>query len=231
VIVATIRALKMHGGVARSDLGTENLEALAAGMENLARHVKNVQGYGVPAVVAINRFSADTEAERALVAERCAEMGVTAVECDHWAMGGAGCEALAHEVVDTIDSKPSSFQPLYPDDLTLWEKIEAVAKRIYGADGITADATVSRRLDELQAGGFGHFPVCMAKTQYSFSADAGLKNAPSGFEVPIREVRLSGGAEFVVVICGAIMTMPGLPRVPAADNIAVDENGHITGLF
>ncbi len=231
VIVATIRALKMHGGVARSDLGTENLEALAEGMENLARHVTNVQGYGVPAVVAINRFSADTEAERALVAERCAEMGVTAVECDHWAMGGAGCEALAHEVVGTIESKPSSFQPLYPDDLTLWEKIETVAKRIYGAAGITADAAVSRRLDELQAGGFGHFPVCMAKTQYSFSADAGLKNAPSGFEVPIREVRLSGGAEFVVVICGAIMTMPGLPRVPAADNIAVDENGHITGLF
>ena len=231
VIVATIRALKMHGGVARSDLGTENLEALAEGMENLARHVKNVQGYGVPAVVAINRFSADTEAERALVAERCAEMGVTAVECDHWAMGGAGCEALAHEVVGTIESKPSSFQPLYPDDLTLWEKIETVARRIYGADGITADAAVSRRLDELQAGGFGHFPVCMAKTQYSFSADAGLKNAPSGFEVPIREVRLSGGAEFAVVICGAIMTMPGLPRVPAADNIAVDENGHITGLF
>ena len=231
VIVATIRALKMHGGVARGDLGSENLEALAEGMENLARHVKNVQSYGVPAVVAINRFSADTEAERTLVAERCAEMGVTAVECDHWAMGGAGCEALAHEVVGTIESKPSSFQPLYPDDLTLWEKIETVAKRIYGADGITADATVSRRLDELQAGGFGHFPVCMAKTQYSFSADAGLKNAPSGFEVPIREVRLSGGAEFVVVICGAIMTMPGLPRVPAADNIAVDENGHITGLF
>ena len=178
MIVATIRALKMHGGVARSDLGSENLEALAEGMENLARHVKNVQGYSVPAVVAINRFSADTEAERALVAERCAEMGVTAVECDHWAMGGAGCEALAHEVVDTIESKPSSFQPLYPDDLTLWEKIETVARRIYGADGITADAAVSRRLDELQAGGFGHFPVCMAKTQYSFSADAGLKNAP-----------------------------------------------------
>ena len=165
------------------------------------------------------------------MAERCAEMGVTAVECDHWAMGGAGCEALAHEVVGTIESKPSSFQPLYPDDLTLREKIETVARRIYGADGITADAAVSRRLDELQAGGFGHFPVCMAKTQYSFSADAGLKNAPSGFEVPIREVRLSGGAEFVVAICGAIMTMPGLPRVPAADNIAVDENGHITGLF
>ena len=231
VIVATIRALKMHGGIARSDLGAENLEALATGMENLARHVSNVRSYGVPAVVAINRFSADTEAERALVADACAKMGVAAVECDHWAMGGAGCEALAHEVVGTIEAKPSSFQLLYPDELTLWEKIETVAKRIYGADGITADDKVRRQLDDLQAGGFGHFPVCMAKTQYSFSADAALKNAPSGFEVSIREVRLSGGAEFVVVICGAIMTMPGLPRVPAADNIAVDENGHITGLF
>ena len=231
VIVATIRALKMHGGVARSDLGAENLEALVTGMANLARHVGNVQSYGVPAVVAINRFSADTEAERALVADACAKMGVAAVECDHWAMGGAGCEALAHEVVGTIEAKPSSFQPLYPDELTLWEKIESIATRIYGADGITADDKVRRQLDDLQAGGFGHFPVCMAKTQYSFSADAALKNAPSGFEVSIREVRLSGGAEFVVVICGAIMTMPGLPRVPAADNIAVDENGHITGLF
>ena len=231
VIVATIRALKMHGGVDRKNLGAENLEALAAGMENLARHVRNVQGYGVPAVVAINRFSADTEAERALVADACAKMGVKAVECDHWAMGGAGCEALAHEVVGTIEATPSSFQPLYPDEMTLWEKIETVARRIYGADGIAADATVRRQLDDLQASGFGHFPVCMAKTQYSFSADAALKNAPSGFEVPIREVRLSGGAEFVVVVCGAIMTMPGLPRVPAADSIAVNESGHITGLF
>ena len=185
VIVATIRALKMHGGVARKDLGAENLEALADGMANLARHVRNVQGYDVPAVVAINRFSADTEAERALVAEACAEMSVKAVECDHWAMGGAGCEALAHEVVGTIEATPSSFQPLYPDELTLWEKIETVAKRIYGADGISADAKVRKQLDDLQAGGFGHFPVCMAKTQYSFSADAALKNAPSGFEVPI----------------------------------------------
>ena len=192
VIVATIRALKMHGGVARKDLGAENLEALAAGMENLARHVRNVQGYGVPAVVAINRFSADTEAERALVAEHCAAMGVKAVECDHWATGGAGCEALAHEVVGTIEATPSNFQPLYPDEMTLWEKIETVAKRIYGADGIAADAAVRRQIDDLQAGGFGHFPVCMAKTQYSFSADAALKNAPSGFEVPIREVQALG---------------------------------------
>ena len=231
VIVATIRALKMHGGVARKELGAENLEALATGMENLARHVRNVRGYGVPAVVAINRFSADTEAERALVAEHCAEMGVKAVECDHWAMGGAGCEALAHEVVHTIEAQRASFQPLYPDEMTLREKIETVATRIYGADGITADDKVRKQLDDLQAGGFGHFPVCMAKTQYSFSADAALKNVPAGFEVPIREVRLSGGAEFVVAICGAIMTMPGLPRVPAADNIAVNEAGHITGLF
>ena len=201
-------------------------------MENLARHVRNVQGYGVPAVVAINRFSADTEAERALVADACAEMGVKAVECDHWAMGGAGCEALAHEVVGTIEGTPSNFQPLYPDEMTLWEKIETVAKRIYGADGIVADDKV-RRPARRPPGRrlFGHFPVCMAKTQYSFSTDAALKNAPSGFEVPIREVRLSGGAEFVVAICGAIMTMPGLPRTPAADTIAVNEAGHITGLF
>ena len=231
VIVATIRALKMHGGVARDALGAENLDALGAGMENLARHLRNVSRYGVPVVVAVNRFSADTEAERRLVAEACAKLGVKAVECDHWAMGGAGCEALAHEVVRTIEAEPASFQPLYPDEMTLWDKAKTVATRIYGADGIGADDKVRKQLDDLEAGGFGRYPVCMAKTQYSFSADPALKNAPDGFEVPIREVRLSGGAEFVVMICGAIMTMPGLPRVPAADTIAVDGDGRITGLF
>ena len=231
VVVATIRALKMHGGVARDALGAENLEALAAGMENLARHLRNVARYGVPAVVAINRFSADTEAERALVAERCAGLGVPAIECDHWATGGAGCEALAQEVVRTIDEKPASFRPLYPDDMPLWDKVRAVATEIYGADGIAADDKVRKQFDDLEAGGFGRFPVCMAKTQYSFSADPALKNAPGGFDVPIREVRLSGGAEFVVAICGSIMTMPGLPRVPAANAIGVDDAGHIAGLF
>jgi formate--tetrahydrofolate ligase len=231
VIVATIRALKMHGGVARDALGKENLEALSTGMENLARHVSNVSSYGVPVVVAINRFSADTEAERKLVADSCANLGVTAIECDHWAMGGAGCEDLAHEVVKTIDERPSSFQPLYPDDMKLWDKVKAIATKIYGADDITADAKIRKQFADLEAGGFGHYPVCMAKTQYSFSTDAALKNAPSGFDVPIREVRLSGGAEFVVVICGEIMTMPGLPRVPAANSIAVGEDGNIVGLF
>ncbi len=231
VVVATIRALKMHGGVARDALGEENLEALAAGMENLARHLRNVTRYGVPAIVAVNRFSADTEAERALVKEACAKLGATAVECDHWARGGAGCEALAGEVVRTIDAEPADFRLLYPDNLPLWDKVRTVATEIYGADDIVADAAVRKRFDDLEAKGFGGYPVCMAKTQYSFSADAALKNAPEGFDLPIREVRLSGGAEFVVVICGAIMTMPGLPRVPAANSIALDDKGEVTGLF
>jgi formate--tetrahydrofolate ligase len=231
VLVATIRALKMHGGVAKDDLGKENLEALGAGMANLERHLSNIKKYGVPVVVGVNRFSADTEAERQLVVDRCKAMGVTAVESDHWASGGAGAEDLAHAVVETIDGTTSQFKPLYPDDMPLWDKVRTVAKEIYGADDIIADKKVRGQFKELQDGGFGHFPVCIAKTQYSFSTDPNLKGAPSGHVVPVREVRVSAGAEFLVVICGDIMTMPGLPRVPAADNIDVDKNGNIVGLF
>ena len=231
VLVATIRALKMHGGVAKGDLGKENLQALEAGMANLERHLGNIAKYGVPVVVGLNRFSADTEAERALVIERCKALGAEAVESDHWASGGEGAEALAQKVVETIDSKPSNFKPLYEDDMPLWDKVRTVAQEIYGADDIIADKKVRTQFKDLQDGGFGHFPVCIAKTQYSFSTDPNLKGAPSGHVVPIREVRVSAGAEFLVVVCGDIMTMPGLPRKPAANSINVDDSGNIVGLF
>jgi len=231
VLVATIRALKMHGGVAKDALGEENLEALGTGMANLERHLSNIQKYGVPVVVGVNRFSADTEAERQLVVERCQAMGVAAVESDHWASGGAGAEGLAHAVVETIDSKPSNFRPLYSDDIPLWDKVRRVAQEIYGADDIIADKKVRGQFKDLQEGGFGDFPVCIAKTQYSFSTDPNLKGAPSGHVVPVREVRVSAGAEFLVVVCGDIMTMPGLPRTPAANSINVDDSGNIVGLF
>ncbi len=231
VLVATIRALKMHGGVIKDDLGKENLEALATGMSNLERHLSNIQKYGVPVVVGVNRFSADSEAERQLVIERCQAMGVTAVESDHWASGGAGAEGLALAVVETIDSQPSNFKPLYGDDIPLWDKVRTVAQEIYGADDIIADKKVLGQFKDMQEGGFGDFPVCIAKTQYSFSTDPNLKGAPSGHVVPIREVRVSAGAEFLVVVCGDIMTMPGLPRTPAANSIDIDGSGNIVGLF
>ena len=231
VLVATIRALKMHGGVTKDDLGKENLEALATGMSNLERHLSNIQKYGVPVVVGVNRFSADSEAERQLVVERCQAMGVTAVESDHWASGGAGAEGLAHAVVETIDNKPSNFKPLYGDDIPLWDKVRTVAQQIYGAEDIIGDKKVVGQFKDLQGGGFGDFPVCIAKTQYSFSTDPNLKGAPTGHVVPVREVRVSAGAEFLVVVCGDIMTMPGLPRTPAANSIDVDDSGNIVGLF
>ena len=230
-LVATIRALKMHGGVAREDLGAENLGALEKGLENLARHVENVRGYGVPLVVAVNRFSADTDAEAGLVERACAERGVKAVMCTHWADGGAGAEALASAVVEAAESGEADFRPLYPDDMPLWEKIRTIARKIYRADDVTADARVRDRLSELERNGLGAYPVCIAKTQYSFSADAALKGAPKGFTVPVREVRLSNGAGFVVAICGDVMTMPGLPRAPAANDIRLDADGMIEGLF
>jgi formate--tetrahydrofolate ligase len=230
-LVATIRALKMHGGVARDDLGKENLAALEKGMANLARHVENVRGYGVPLVVAINRFTADTDAEVELVRKECAKLGVEAVMCTHWANGSAGTEELATKIAALADGGTARFQPLYPDDMPLWDKIRTVAQRIYRADDISADKRVRDRIAELQAGGAGAYPICIAKTQYSFSADAGLKGAPSGFTIPIREVRLSNGAGFVVVVCGDIMTMPGLPRVPAANSIRLNEQGLVEGLF
>ena len=231
VLVATVRALKMHGGVARADLGGENLKALGAGLANLERHIANIGKYGVPAVVAINAFSADTPAELDLVRSRCAEIGTTAIQCDHWARGSVGAAELAETVVRVIDETPASFHTLYPDDMPLWDKMRTIATDIYGADDITANKRVRDQIAALQDGGFGHFPVCMAKTQYSLSSDPTLKGVPAGFTVPIREVKISAGAEFLVAICGDVMTMPGLPRVPAANSISVDPEGKIVGLF
>jgi formate--tetrahydrofolate ligase len=231
VVVATVRALKMHGGVAKENLRAENLSALKAGLANLVRHVRNVKSYGLPAVVSVNRFSADTAAEHALVKQAMAAEGVTAVIADHWARGGEGSLELAQTVIATIAKEPADFKVLYPDDMPLWDKARTIAQKIYGASDITADAKVKTRFAELEKEGAARYPVCMAKTQYSFSTDPTAKGAPSGFTVPIREVRYSAGAEFVVAICGDIMTMPGLPKVPAANHIDVDSEGRISGLF
>jgi formate--tetrahydrofolate ligase len=231
VIVATIRALKMHGGVAKDDLKKENLQALEKGFGNLERHVGNVQKYGLPAVVSLNRFSSDSEAEIALVKRLCAKLGVECVLADQWARGGEGAGELARTVLRTIESSPSKFKPLYPDDMSLWEKTRTIVREVYGASDITGDKSVKDRFAELEKEGFGKFPICVAKTQYSFTTNADAKGAPSGFTIPIREVRLSAGAEFVVVICGDIMTMPGLPKVPAANNIELAADGRIAGLF
>ena len=231
VIVATIRALKMHGGVAKEDLGKEDVGAVTRGLENLGRHIKNVQRFGVPAVVAINRFSADTDAELVAVQDYVGNLGVAAIEANHWAEGSAGTEELAHKVVAMVDGGIADFKPLYADDLSLFEKIQTISRDIYGADGAVADKRVHDQLGQWQDDGHGHLPVCMAKTQYSFSTDPALKGAPSGHSVPIREVRLSAGAEFVVAVCGEVMTMPGLPRVPAANSIRLNASGQIEGLF
>ena len=231
VIVATVRALKLHGGVDAKSLGPENLEALEKGIPNLLQHVENIGKFGLPAVVAINRFPTDSEAELALVQKCCADLGVDAVLCEHWAKGGDGAIDLAKEVVNTVDNGNSDFRFLYPDDMPLIEKTRTIAREIYRANDIEASKAVQMRFDELEKAGFGHYPVCMAKTQYSFSTDPTLKGAPSGFTVPIRAVRLSAGAEFVVPVTGDIMTMPGLPRVPAAEAVGVDDNGVIYGLF
>ncbi len=231
VLVATIRALKMHGGVAKDDLKKENLAALEKGFANLERHVENLRKYGVPVVVSINRFSSDTEGEIALLKKLSAKLGVECVMADHWAEGGAGAVEVAKTVVRTVESQKSKFKPLYPDDMSLWEKTRTIAREIYRADDITADKSVKDRFAELEKEGFGKFPICVAKTQYSFSTSPDAKGAPSGFVIPIREVRLSAGAEFVVVVCGDIMTMPGLPKVPAANSIELGKDGRITGLF
>ena len=231
VLVATIRALKMHGGVEKDDLGDENVQAVADGCSNLARHISNLKSYGVPVVVAINRFSADTDAEVRQVRETAAELGATAIDCTHWANGGAGTEELAQHVVAMIDEGAADFAPLYPDDMPLWDKMRTIATRIYGADDITAEQKVRNQIEQFQNSGFGKLPICVAKTQYSFSTDPARKGAPTGHEVSIREVRLSAGAGFLVFVCGDIMTMPGLPRVPAADKIHIDDAGLIQGLF
>lgn len=232
VVVATIRALKFHGGVAKDDLNNENLEALGKGIENLERHVHNVtQNYGLPCVVGLNRFISDTQAEVDTVIARLKEMGVNVVLAEHWAKGGEGAEALAHEVIRLIEEDKADFKFVYEDDAPLWEKIKSVATKIYGASDITGDTKVRNEIKRLQDAGYGHFPVCIAKTQYSFSTDPALKGAPSDHVITVREVRLNAGAEFIVVVCGDIMTMPGLPRVPAAERIDLDETGKISGLF
>jgi formate--tetrahydrofolate ligase len=231
VLVATIRALKMHGGVKKEDLKTENLKALEAGMANLARHVENMQKFGIPPVISINRFSADTDAEMALVREHAKKLGVVALMADHWAEGGKGAVDVAREVVKVVDAGKSKLKLLYPDDMPLLEKIRTIAREIYRAKDIAADKAVRDQLAQFEQMGFGNLPVCVAKTQYSFSTNADLKGAPTDHVIPVREVRLSAGAEFVVAVCGEIMTMPGLPRVPAANSIDLGADGRITGLF
>jgi formate--tetrahydrofolate ligase len=231
VIVATIRALKMHGGVKKDDLKKENLQALEAGMANLQRHVENIKKYNLPAVVSIDRFSADTDAEINLVKEKCKALGVEALMADHWAMGGEGAADVARAVVKIIDEGKANLKYLYPDEMPLFEKVRTIAKEIYRADDATAEKAVKDQLKTWEEMGFGKLPVCIAKTQYSFSTNPDAKGAPTGFNIPVREVRLSAGAEFIVAICGEIMTMPGLPKVPSADSIDVNAQGKIVGLF
>ena len=230
VLVATVRALKMHGGVAKDSLGTENLTALREGSVNIRRHIENLKSYGVPVVVAINRFTADTEGELLLLQKLCTEYGAESIVCNHWAEGGKGAEALARAIVAKADA-PSQFKFLYPDEMPLWDKIRTIATKIYRAGSVSAPASVLRQIGSYEKRGFGHVPVCMAKTQMSFSADPTVMGAPEGFDVNVREVRLSAGAGFMVAICGDIMTMPGLPRVPAANSIYLNEKGQIEGLF
>ena len=231
VLVATVRALKMHGGVARDQLGKENVGAVKKGCANLERHLKNLKKFGVPAVVAINRFITDTDKEVNAVKNTAKKFGALAIRCNHWADGSKGTIDLAKHVVKLADSGRAKFKPLYDDKMPLFEKIETVAKQIYGAKELTAEAKVRNQLREWEQAGYGKFPICIAKTQYSFSTDPNLKGAPTGHTVTLREVRLSAGAEFIVAITGEIMTMPGLPRVPAANSIRVNEAGEIEGLF
>ncbi|MBB4521116.1 UNVERIFIED_ORG: formate--tetrahydrofolate ligase [Rhizobium sophorae] len=231
VIVATVRALKMNGGVKKDDLGTEDVVALKKGCANLGRHVANVRRFGVPVVVAINHFVSDTDAEIAVVKEFVSRLGAEAILCQHWAKGSAGIEELAHKVVELAESGQAKFQPLYGDDLSLFEKIEIVASKIYHAGEVTADKAVRDQLQTWEEQGYGKLPICMAKTQYSFSTDPNLRGAPEGHIVTVREVRLSAGAGFVVAITGEIMTMPGLPKSPSAERIFLNDQGYIEGLF
>lgn len=230
VLVATIRALKMHGGVSKDSLAEENVDAVREGCVNLERHLRNVKSFGVPVVVAINQFSADTEAELAAVRETAEKYGAVAIVCSHWAEGGAGTEGIANHLVELLENEESQFTPAYPDEMPLWDKIETIARRLYGAANVIADAKARKKIESLQEE-YGHFPICMAKTQYSFSTDPNAIGAPDGHTIPVREVRLSAGAEFIVVICGNIMTMPGLPKVPSANSIGLNSSGEIEGLF
>ena len=232
VLVATIRALKYHGGCKLEDLNKEGCDYLKKGLVNLERHVNNMKNhYGLPVVVGINGFVFDTDKERKILQDKSDELGVPIVSSTHWADGGAGAKELAETVVETIENSENKFKYLYDDDVDLWTKMETIAKKIYGASSISAPTNVKKQIDELQANGYGHYPVCVAKTQYSFSTDPTLKGAPSNHDIAVREVRLAAGAEFIVMVCGDIMTMPGLPKVPAAEKIDLDSDGNITGLF
>ena len=231
VIVATIRALKMHGGVAKDDLKTENVEALKKGLVNLQRHVENVKKFGLPVAVAVNHFIKDTDNEVKALIEFCDTIGVKASLCTHWANGGEGTKELASHVAELCEKNEDKFKFLYESKTPLFKKIETIAKEIYRADEVIADTKIRDQLKSFEDAGYGDFPICIAKTQYSFSTDPSLKGAPTGHSLPIREIKLSSGAEFIVVICGAVMTMPGLPRVPAADSIKLNKNGEIEGLF
>ena len=231
VVVATIRAMKMNGGVAKSDLGDENVDAVIQGCPNLGRHIENVKSFGVPVVVAINHFVTDTDAEVKAVQDYVSDMGSEAILCKHWEKGSEGTVDLAERVAEIADSEIGNFAPLYNDEMSLLGKIETIAKRIYRADEVLADAKIRNQLKEWETAGYGNLPVCMAKTQYSFTTDPNRRGAPTGHSVPVREVRLSAGAGFIVVICGEIMTMPGLPSKPASENIMLNETGQIEGLF
>ena len=231
VVVATIRAMKMNGGVAKSDLGDENVDAVIEGCPNLGRHIENVKSFGVPVVVAINHFVTDTDAEVKAVQDYVSDMGSEAILCKHWEKGSEGTVELAERIAEIADSEIGNFAPLYNNDMSLLGKIETIAKRIYRADEVLADAKIRNQLKEWETAGYGNLPVCMAKTQYSFTTDPNRRGAPTGHSVPVREVRLSAGAGFIVVICGEIMTMPGLPSKPASENIMLNETGQIEGLF
>jgi len=231
VLVATVRAMKMNGGVTKDGLGTENVEAVKNGCANLGRHIENLKKFGVPVVVGINHFVTDTDAEVEAIKAFVSEQGSEAVLCKHWAKGSEGTKDLANKVVEMVEGKSAKFAPLYPDDMPLFKKIETVAKEIYRADEVLADKSIRDQLKTWEEQGYGNLPVCMAKTQYSFTTDPTRRGAPTGHSLPVREVRLSAGAGFVVVICGEIMTMPGLPRVPSAENIRINEDGQIDGLF
>ena len=231
VLVATVRAMKMNGGVAKNDLNNENVDAVKSGCPNLGRHIENLKSFGVPVVVAVNHFVKDTDAEVQAVQDYCAEMGTEAIVSKHWADGSAGSENLAKRVAEVADADEANFSPIYPDDMSLEDKIQNICKNIYRADEAVMDKKILDQLKDWEDQGYGHLPVCMAKTQYSFSTDPNLRGAPTGHVIPVREVRISAGAGFIVAVCGEIMTMPGLPRHPAAETICINENGEIDGLF
>lgn len=231
VLVATTRALKMHGGVAKDDLKGENVRAVREGCKNLGQHIRNLGQFGVPVTVAINHFITDTDAEHAAIRDYCREFEVECIKSSHWSDGGKGAAELAEHVVEMVEHQHSQFRTLYPDDMSLWDKVRHIARSMYGAEDVIAEKKVRAQFDQFEKDGYGHYPVCMAKTQYSFSTDPLLLGAPTGHDVPIREIRLAAGAEFIVVICGQIMTMPGLPRIPSSEGIGVDGDKRITGLF